>query len=217
MPPRISMTKKQRDAMLILRETEAEVLRHHMLGPDDHAVVNQCRTPETRLSYALQLCCLRFPGRYLSRGKLLPGIMLDYIADQVQANADVIALFARRDATRYEQLTAIKERHGFRDLSQPLRVELATWAQNEAVGLTDGRVLLDRLIERMRTGKTIIPGLSVVERLAAAPMHSVDLAAIAEIGGLLSPPNAIRWTCFYPPRFIASKVACRGCVHRLEA
>nr|WP_225040652.1 DUF4158 domain-containing protein [Rhizobium sp. T1473]MCA0807225.1 DUF4158 domain-containing protein [Rhizobium sp. T1473] len=77
---------------------------------------------------------MRFPGRYLSRGELLPGIMLDHIADQVQADADVIALFARRDATRYEQLTAIKERHGFRDLSQPLRVELAAWARNEAVG-----------------------------------------------------------------------------------
>jgi hypothetical protein len=115
--------------------------------------------------------------------------MLDHIADQVQADADVIALFARRDATRYEQLTTIKERHGFRDLSQPLRVELAAWAQNEAIGLTDGRVLLDRLIEWMRAGRIIIPGISVVERLAATAMHSADLAAIAEIGGLLSPPQ----------------------------
>ncbi len=117
MPPRISMTRKQRDALLTLPETEVEVLRHHMLGPADLAAVNQCRTPETRLSCALQLCCLRFPGRYLSRGELLPGIMLDHIADQVQADADVITLFARRGATRYEQLTSIKQRHGFRDLS----------------------------------------------------------------------------------------------------
>nr|WP_208245686.1 DUF4158 domain-containing protein [Rhizobium sp. T1473]MCA0807229.1 DUF4158 domain-containing protein [Rhizobium sp. T1473] len=44
------MTRKQRDALLTLPETEAEVLRHHMLGPDDLAALNQCRTPETRLS-----------------------------------------------------------------------------------------------------------------------------------------------------------------------
>ncbi len=62
-----------------------------------------------------------------------------------------------------------------------MRVELAAWAQNEAVGLTDGRVLLDRLIEWMRAGRIIIPGISVVERLAAAAMHSADLAAIAEV------------------------------------
>lgn len=183
------MTGKQRDALLRLPEMEAEVLHHHMFDPDDLAAVKQCRTPETRLSYVLQLCCLRFPGRYLSRGELLAGIMLDHIADQVQADADVIALFARHEATRYEQLTTIKECHGFRDLSQPLRVELAAWAQNEAVGLTDGRVFLDRLIERMRAGRIIIPGISVVERLAATAMHSADLAAIAEIGALLSPPQ----------------------------
>ncbi|WP_234936541.1 DUF4158 domain-containing protein (plasmid) [Sinorhizobium medicae] len=183
------MTRKQRDALLTLPETEVEVLRHHMLGPADLAAVNQCRTPETRLSYALQLCCLRFPGRYLSRGELLPGIMLDHIADQVQADADVITLFARRGATRYQQLTSIKQRHGFRDLSRPLRDELTAWAQDEAVGLTDGRVLLDRLIERMRSARIIIPGISVVERLAATAMHSADLAAIAEIGALLSPPQ----------------------------
>jgi hypothetical protein len=115
--------------------------------------------------------------------------MLDHIADQVQADADVIALFARRDATRYEQLATIKARHGFRDLSHPLRVELTAWAQDEAVGLTDGRVLLERLIERMRAERIIIPGISVVERLTATAMHSADLAAIAEIGGLLSPPQ----------------------------
>src|SRR3546814_574752 len=189
MPPRISMTRKQRGSLLRLPDTEAEILLLYTLSSDDLAAVDQCRTPETRLSYALQLCCLRFPGRYLSRGELLPGIMLDHIADQVQADADVIALFARRDATRYEQLTTIKERHGFRDLSQPLRVELAAWAQNEAVGLTDGRVLLDRLIEWMRAGRIIIPGISVVERLAAAAIPSADLAAIAEVCGLLSPPQ----------------------------
>lgn len=41
----------------------------------------------------------------------------------------------------------------------------------------------------MRSARIIIPGISVVERLAATAMHSADLAAIAEIGALLSPPQ----------------------------
>ncbi len=36
--------------------------------------------------------------------------MVDHIANQVEADAYVIALFARRGATRYEQLTTIKQR-----------------------------------------------------------------------------------------------------------
>ncbi|MER9338261.1 DUF4158 domain-containing protein [Mesorhizobium sp. M0293] len=72
------------------------------------------------------------------------------------------------------------------EFTKPARVELAAWAEREAVGLTDGRVLLDRLLDRMRAERIIIPGISVVERLAASAMHAADSATIAEIGTLLS-------------------------------
>lgn len=180
------MTKTQREKLLALPDREDETVRYHSLTSDDLAAIAQSRMPETRLGYALQLCCLRYPGRYLRRGEFLPGIMLDHIAEQVGADAEAISLFARRGATRYEQLAAIKQRHGFRDFTRPTRAELAAWAEREAVGLTDGRVLLDRLIERMRAEQIIIPGISVVERMAAAAMHAADAAVVAEINSLLS-------------------------------
>ncbi len=180
------MTKMQREKLLELPDTEDEVVRHHSLTADDLAAIAQSRMPETRLGYALQLCCLRYPGRYLRRGEFLPGAMLDHIAEQVGADAEAISLFARRGATRYEQLAAIKQRHGFRDFTRPTRAELAAWAERQAVGLTDGRVLLDRLIERMRAQQIIIPGVSVVERTAAAAMHAADAAVVAETNSLLS-------------------------------
>src|SRR3546814_11065958 len=76
---------------------------------------------DLRLSYALQLCCLRFPGRHLRAGELLPAIMLDHIAEQVGVDAGAIADFARRAPTRYDQLAALKARFGFPDLSRPAR------------------------------------------------------------------------------------------------
>lgn len=171
------MTKTQREKLLELPDTEDEVVRHHSLTADDLAAIAQSRMPGTRLGYALQLCCLRYPGRYLRRGEFLPGAMLDHIAEQVGADAEAISLFARRGATRYEQLAAIKQRHGFRDFTRPTRAELAAWAEREAVGLTDGRVLLDRLIERMRAERIIIPGVSVVERMAAAVSRGTSVVA----------------------------------------
>ena len=133
------MTKTQREALLALPDTEDDVVRHHSLTADDLAAIATSRTPETRLGYALQLCCLRYPGRYLRRGELLPGMMLDHIAEQIGADSDAIALFARRGATRYEQLATIRQRHGFRDFIGPVRGEFAAWAACEAMGLTDGR------------------------------------------------------------------------------
>ncbi len=102
------MTKTQREKLLALPDAEDEVVRYHSLTTDDLAAIAHSRMPETRLGYALQLCCLRYPGRYLRRGELLPGTMLDHIAEQVGADAEAISLFARRGATRYEQIATIK-------------------------------------------------------------------------------------------------------------
>jgi TnpA family transposase len=71
------MTKKQRDALLALPDSEDEVVRHYTLDAADLATIASSRTPETRLSHALQVCCLRYPGRHLRRGEFLPPVMLD--------------------------------------------------------------------------------------------------------------------------------------------
>jgi hypothetical protein len=186
MPARVPMSERQRQALLALPDTEDEVVRHHSLDAADLAAVAEARTPETRLSYALQLCCLRYPGRNLKRGEVLPAVMLDHIAEQIGVDAAVIAGFARRGPTRYEQLASIKSRHGFRDLTHPDRAEIARWLMVEAIGLNDGRVLLGRLISKFRGEKIVIPGVSVVERMAAEAMHAADLKVIAEVDALLS-------------------------------
>lgn len=107
MPARVPMTERQRDALLALPANEDQVVRHHSLSAIDLAAVAEARTPETRLGYALQLCCLRYPGRHLRQGEVLPAVMLDHIAEQVGVDADVLASFARRGPTRYEQLASI--------------------------------------------------------------------------------------------------------------
>jgi TnpA family transposase len=81
MPARVPMTERQREALLPLPDTEDEVVRHHSLSPTDLSAIAEARTAETRLSYALQLCCLRYPGRNLRRGEVLPAVMLDHIAE----------------------------------------------------------------------------------------------------------------------------------------
>ena len=123
MPAQIPMTEKQRISLLALPETEEAVVRHHSFDAADLAATAQARTPETRLGHALQLCCLRFPGRHMRKGEFLPAVMLDHIAEQIGVDADVIAQFARRAQTRYEQLAALKRHYGYCDLSRSKRVE----------------------------------------------------------------------------------------------
>ncbi len=181
MPARIPMTAKQREALLALPMTEEEVIAHHSLDENERAAIARLRSPANQLGYALQLCCLRFPGRYLRRGELLPAIMLDHVAEQIDVDADVIADFAKRGPTRYEQLASIKRNHGFVDLTHPVRAELKQWLEAEALSCTDGRLRIERLIARMRERKIIIPGVSVIERLTASAMHAADAKVASEI------------------------------------
>src|SRR3546814_20694374 len=90
------MTEKQRAALLALPDTEEAVVQHHSLDAADLAAIADARTPETRLGYALQLCCLRYPGRHLRTGELLPAIMLDHRAEQIGGAADVYAQLPTR-------------------------------------------------------------------------------------------------------------------------
>lgn len=61
---RIFMTERQRTALLALPDNEAMVVQHCNLDAADLSAVETARTPATRLGYALQRCCLRYPGRH---------------------------------------------------------------------------------------------------------------------------------------------------------
>ena len=185
MPARLSMTTKQRTRLLVLPTTEEEVVRHHSLDANDLAAIREARTPETRLGYALQLCALRYPGRHLRRGELVPAIMLDHIAEQVGVDGELLAAFGRRAPTRYAQLDTIKRRHGFRDMTRPTKAEIMGWLIGAAIGITDGPALLDRLLNHMRAQRIVIPGLSVVERMAAEAMNAADAQVIGAVAALL--------------------------------
>lgn len=72
MPARLSLTKAQRDALLALPDTEEAFVRHYSFSGDDVEIMRRYRTPETRLAFALQLCVLRYPGRVLRQGEVMP-------------------------------------------------------------------------------------------------------------------------------------------------
>src|SRR3546814_19820020 len=100
--------------------------------------------------------------------------MLDHIAEQIGVAADVIAQFARRVQTRYEKLAVIKRRYNYCDLTRPGRAEPAAWLAGEAIGLTDGKILIERLIIRMREQRINIPGVSVIDRIAGVANHETE-------------------------------------------
>jgi TnpA family transposase len=72
MPRRVTLTDRQRDALFRLPIEQGELLMHYTLSDEDLGHIRQRRRPRNRFGFALQLCVLRYPGRVLAPGEVMP-------------------------------------------------------------------------------------------------------------------------------------------------
>jgi TnpA family transposase len=127
MPRRRALTSAQLAGLLALPATEADLVRHWTLDRADLVAVERRRGDPNRLGFALQLCAFRYPGRLLRRGEPIPEAALRFVAEQVDAVAEVLADYAKRPQTRREQLDALREAFGFRMFGSEHRRATLAW------------------------------------------------------------------------------------------
>ena len=73
MPTRELLSKAQRARFTAIPEMDArELARYHTLSEADLAAVSARRSASNRLGFAVQLCLLRYPGRPLQAGEIVP-------------------------------------------------------------------------------------------------------------------------------------------------
>ena len=113
MPRRRALTGAQLAGLLALPTTEAELARHWALGDADLAAVGQRRRDHNRLGFALQLCVLRYPGRQLRPGEVVPERTLRFVAEK--------AYLAERRATLDRRLAEVAAKAAV-DLLEDVRI-----------------------------------------------------------------------------------------------
>ena len=238
MPRRLILTDAERRTILALPTDEATLIRHWSLDDQDLALLDTRRRDDTRLGLALQLCALRYPGRLIRPGETIPEAAAVFLADQLGVDPDALASFARRAPTRYEQLTILRRRFGFTDLCRPLRGDLVAFARGIALAVAKDRLVVTALAEEMRRRRIVIPGITVLERLAAQACTEAEDALLADVAGRLTPDLVIRMEALLTvgplamgprharqsgiswlrePPGSAGTAAMRGLVDRLEA
>jgi TnpA family transposase len=112
MPRRHVLAERQRSALFDLPIDELSPLRHYTMGADDLAHIQERRRPENRLGFALQFCALRYPGRTLAPGEVIPHEVLSFIGAQLGVSADALLTYAARRQTRQEHMEALREIYG---------------------------------------------------------------------------------------------------------
>lgn len=98
MPRRRVLTDAQITVLFARPATEADLIRHYTLSPDDLAVIARRRAPHNRLGFALQLCALRYPARRRRRCPCRAGGPVRAGGEPVDGAAPESAAPARRRA-----------------------------------------------------------------------------------------------------------------------
>ena len=97
MAHRTILTARQRAALFDLPTDEAARLTHYILDDDDIDYIRTRRHPRNRMGFAVQLCALRFPGRLLKLGEVIPEEISRSIAAQLGLKPDDLMRYATRE------------------------------------------------------------------------------------------------------------------------
>ena len=177
MPHRAVLTDRQRSALFDLPTDESSLRRHYTLADDDLEYIGRRRRDENRLGFALQLCALRYPGRVLQPGELIPSEVVAFIAVQLGIAVESLLPYAARSQTRHEHMAAMRSIYGYRTFAGRAARDLKAWLGGQA----------ERLVEECRRRQVIVPAVSTLERLCADAAVAADRRVEERIADRLDP------------------------------
>ena len=181
MAHRILLTDRQRSALFDLPTDEASILKHYTLADDDLEHIRARRRTENRIGFALQLCALRYPGRLLSHGEVIPETVLRSIGAQLGIGDDAVLTYAARRQTRQEHLEALRTTYGYRMFTGHRAREMAAWLAAEAEDAHSGEDLVRRFAAECRSRQIILPGITIIERRCADALVAAERRIEARI------------------------------------
>ena len=174
MPRRRILTDRQRSALLDLPTDEATLLEVYTLADDDLEHIRQRRRSHNKLGFALQLCALRYPGRVLAPGEVIPKEVTDFIGAQLGLKADDLIDYATREETRHEHMASLRRLYGYRAFSGRRARDLKTWLAGQAEEARSNEHLARQFVLECRRTNTILPAITTIERLCADALVAAE-------------------------------------------
>nr|WP_227543293.1 DUF4158 domain-containing protein [Klebsiella pneumoniae] len=188
-------TERQRAALFDLPTDELSLLKFYTLGDDDLENIRQRRRPENRIGFALQLCALRYPGRALAPGEMIPREILSFVGAQLGVPADALLTYATRRQTRQQHWTRCAKFTATRP-SRAVVPVICEWTFGRAEDARSNEDLAHRFIVRCRETSTILPAVSTIERLCADALVAAERRIETRIVENLTADVRDHWTNF---------------------
>ena len=184
MAHRSILTQRQRHELMALPLGETSMLRHYVLSDEDIIRIKQKQGDDNRLGFALQLCALRYPGRYLTANDVLPTTLIIFIGTQLGLSEHQLSAFTYKSVTRYEHLRALQQEYGYRPFHS-CKKEFLPWLTQVAIEAHSNVELAEKFVQECRTRRIILPSMRVIERLCADARVVAEREVVERIAGRL--------------------------------
>lgn len=186
MPRRSILSTSERDSLLVLPDTQDELIRHYTFNDNDLAIIRQHRKSANKLGFALLLCYMRYPGVILGVDDKPFVPLLRMVATQLKVPEDCWGEYAQREQTRREHLVELQNTFGFQTFTlryyRPAVHSLADLAWQTDKGI----VLATALVENLRQQHVLLPTLNVIERICAEAITQANKRIYAALTDSLS-------------------------------
>jgi hypothetical protein len=207
------LTDEQAEAYGTFTEvpTRPELERFFFLDDDDRDLIALRRTDAHRLGMAVQICTVRYVGRFLGEDPLaVPWEAVEYLAGQLGiADASCVKRYPERRSTVYEHAAEIQERFKYRDFTdRRWGREFRGFLYGRAWTHAEGPVaLFNHAVTWLRKNRVLLPGVTVLARqvseartvaerrvyeAVARAAHRADPALALALAALLVVPEGKR-------------------------
>jgi len=167
MPRRSLLTPAERASLLAFPTDEEELIRYYTLSEHDLSVIRQRRGSHNRLGFAVQLCCLRYPGFSLLPDAEPPRQLLSMVERQLNIGCENWLQYAQRHETRREHLTELQAWLKLRPFGADDYKRFVQQIAEVAQQTDRGNALAESLVEMLRQQRFILPVVDVIERLCS--------------------------------------------------
>ena len=108
-----------------------------------------------------------------------------FLAAQLGLKSDDLAGYASREETRHEHLAALRDLYGYKMVTGRGSRDLKAWLERTAETARSNEDLARRFVEQCRATQTILPGITVIERLCADALVAAERRIDARIADRL--------------------------------
>jgi len=170
--------------------SEDDLARHWSLTPADLAAIAECRGPDQRRRFALQLCVMRLHGRFLDDYRHAPIKIVNHLSRQLGLPPVLFLDRAGREPTERVQAQRIRRYLTLSRFDKAAEANLREWLREGALEGRSAAELVAQVEEKLHDWQVMLPGASTLDRIVNSVVAHTTADLFTAISGHL--PEKLR-------------------------